>query len=78
MFACGLLQAAEPASTMEAFERLFDGAAFRKGMEVTFTTNNSTSLTTQIDGKTVSSSAKCLRPCPSGAILCLCVWSPAE
>jgi hypothetical protein len=47
------LQAKEPSSTMESFERLFDGITFKKGTEVAFATHHKGQLVTQIDGKQV-------------------------
>lgn len=48
-----LNKAKEPASTMQAFEKLFDGVTFRKGTEVAFATHHKGQLVTQIDGKQV-------------------------
>jgi hypothetical protein len=48
-----LPQAKEPASTMQAFEKLFDGVTFKKGTEVAFATHHKGQLVTQIDGKQV-------------------------
>jgi hypothetical protein len=48
-----VLQAKEPSSTMESFERLFDGVTFKKGTEVAFATHHKGQLVTQIDGKQV-------------------------
>ena len=54
LLVCLLLrQAKEPASTMKAFEALFDNTNFKKGCEVAFASHHKGQLVTQIDGKQV-------------------------
>jgi hypothetical protein len=51
--AAAVVQAKEPASTMQAFEGLFEGVQFRKGLEIAFASHHKGQLVTQIDGKQV-------------------------
>ncbi len=58
LFWCIVVQAGE-LETLERFKRQFDGAAFRKGLQITFNASGN-KLTTAIDGKQVCRLVCCL------------------
>lgn len=46
-------QAAEPASTMQAFQRWFDNVSFKKGTEIAFASHQKGQLVAKVNGQQV-------------------------
>ncbi len=56
------VQVGEDESSLVVFEKLFDGAQFRRGYDLTFSSTSSGSLAVQIAGKEVGTSCTWLAP----------------